>query len=283
MRYRHSPQPAVLNLNYSTFIFLLFSMQVFGAETAIQKDSESWFSTNATLVKPVPISLCKPKAVGLFAPQLRSCKHKEQLNAPVRVRLLEGLSLKNKTFIKMQFMVDDVVLAAWARMKEKASIELDPGADLFLPATPSLKDQSDLLTGRWNIDYWEIFKHGNNHHSGYIDIEKEEKINEYLGRLVVTLKFPPHSFSHLLTGGSNSQSNIVERTFKQKMRFLVNGNLLFGKERKRRFYRLSDQMMLELKDNQLEGYAGLPHYNGHSKIKLTRTSESTGAVAGKGE
>lgn len=282
MRHRYSIQPTTLHFSLITAIFLLFANQVSGDVVAPQKESEQWFVTNATLVKPVPISLCKPKAIGLFASQVQSCKHKEQLNAPVRVRLLESMVLKNKTFVKMQFIVDDKVLAAWARVKEKASIELDPGAELYLPLAPALREQADLLVGRWNIDHWEIFNHGDNHHLGHIEIEKEEGTNEYLGRLAVKVRHPRNSFSSLFRG-INSQPYFTERTFNQKMRFSINGNLLFGNERKRRYYRLSDQMILILNDDQLEGHAALPHYNGHTRIRLTRAADNPSAVAHNGK
>ncbi len=282
MRHKYSIQPTVLHFSLIIAILLLFANQVSADTAVLQKESEQWFATNATLVKPVPISLCKPKATGLFASQVQSCRHKKQLNAPVRVRLLESMVLKNKTFVKMQFIVGDVVLAAWARVNEKASIELDPGAELYLPLAPALKEQAHLLVGRWNIDHWEIFDHGDNHHLGHIEIEKEEGTNEYLGRLAVKVTHPRNSFSSLFRG-INSQPYFIERTFKQKMRFSINGNLLFGNERKRRYYRLSDQMVLILNGDQLEGHAALPHYNGHTRIRLTRAADNTNTVAAKGK
>ena len=131
---------------------LLCNSHLYGEE----KGDEPWFETNATLIKTASISFCKPTVEGLLVKKVKVCREHLELQAPLRIRLLEGMELEGKTYIGFQFLSEQGVITAWSNFNDKASIRLDPEAEVFLSAAPSLPGQKEILVGRWTIDHWGI-------------------------------------------------------------------------------------------------------------------------------
>lgn len=202
----------------SLLLALLCSSHLYGKDKA----GFQWFETNATLIKKASISFCKPSVEGLLVKKIKVCREHLELQAPLRIRLLEGMELKGKTYVGFQFISEQGVITAWSNFRDKASIRLDPEAEVFLTAAPSLPGQQEALTGRWTVEHWGIPKDWPKH-SGYLEITPGRHINEFLGKMVVTVDSKHNMRGQIRRGKTYSG---FKSTYATDIVFSINGNHL---------------------------------------------------------
>ena len=181
-----------------------------------------WFKTNASLIKPASVSLCKPVVTNTLFKKVKVCPDQLELKVPLRIRLLEGMEIKGKTYIGFQFLSELGVITAWSNFRDKGSIQLDEGAEMFLLAAPSIHGQQQKLVGRWAIEHWNVPEDWPKH-SGYMEITPGQHINEFLGKMVVTVD-TKHN-----TQGQIRRRKIIsgfKSTYSNTIKFSMNGNRL---------------------------------------------------------
>lgn len=255
----------------SLSLILLCTLQLppLRAEEAEQSSGNNpWLVTNATLLKPVPASLCKPKLKGLFRKRIQSCTSDKLMPAPIRIRLLDQLRIRNKLFLQFQYQLPTMVMTVWGLFEEKASVVLDPSAEMFLPPAPSLPNQKENLLGVWKLDYWDLPKSFPSH-TGYMEIDKEEVTNKFTGRFVVKVD---GRFNN--KGRLRAQVNFSSPsgTYEQSINLDLNGNKLIVKGKIVAANYLSDQMLLTVIGEKLTGFAGTPRKSGQSFKSLPSIS-----------
>lgn len=141
--------------------------------------------------------------------------------------MLEGKQTKGKTYIGFQFRSELGVITAWSNFRDKGSIQLDDGADMFLPAAPSIHGQQQKLVGRWAIEHWNVPEDWPKH-SGYMKVVPGQHVNEFICKMVVTVDTKHNTKGQLRRGKVYSG---IEATYSNTIKFSINGNRLTAVEK----------------------------------------------------